>query len=109
MAEIEGKILITSSQGRPCWAEGKRAIFHRWIDSARPAKPRGYEDDPMVEHFQLQSTKGLVEFEDGTMRHVWPTEIQFADGADKFDEYDWDLMEQLRDNLPFTLNYEAEA
>lgn len=102
MGAFDGKVTITTSERRPCWVNGRRAIFHRWIDSARPAKARGKEDDERAPHFQLYSVHGLVEYEDGTMRRVWATEIQFADSAEKFGGICWEQLEHRRDALPFT-------
>jgi hypothetical protein len=109
MRAPDGKILITTSEGRPCWVKGRRAIFHRWIDSARPAKARGKEDDPTAPHFQLYNVHGLVEYEDGTLRRVWPTDIQFADSAAAFGGICWEQLEHRRDALPFTFGEDPEA
>ena len=100
MATINPQIQICA-QTRPCWVDGRRALFHRWTDSARPVKPYGMEDDDTADRFQVWNVHGLVEYEDGTMARVWPNMIQFADGGD-FAEYDWNRMEAERDNLPFT-------
>ena len=109
MGALDGKVLITTSKGRPCWVDGRRAIFLRWIDSARPAKPRGKEDDENVPHFQLYSVRGLVEYEDGTLRRVWPTDIQFADSAAAFGGICWEQLEHRRDALPFTFGEDPGA
>lgn len=65
---------------RPCYVDGKRAMFHRWVDNARPVKPRGQETDD-AENYQLYTVHALVEYEDGTMERVWPSHIRFADGG----------------------------
>lgn len=90
--------MITANQTRPCWANGRRAIFHRWTDSARPVKPKGMEDEDTLDRYQLHSVHGLVEFEDGHMERVWPSNIQFADGGG-FDAWDWEGMEAKRDAM----------
>lgn len=82
---------------RPCWVDGRRAIFHRWTDSARPVKPRGMEDEGTAERYQLHSVHALVEYEDGTMERVWPNTVQFADSEILFSDYDWEAMEEERD------------
>lgn len=79
-----GKIEITNER-RPCYVNGKRAMFHRWADNARPVKPRGMENDENADVYQLHTVHALVEYEDGTMERVWPSSIQFADGGD-FDQ-----------------------
>lgn len=73
---------------RPCIVEGRRAIWHRWSDSARPKPPRpmaGEEDAP---YFQVWNVHAIVEFEDGTVARVWPSAIQFVDGG-AFDSFEW--------------------
>ena len=76
---------------RPCWVKGKKALFHRWVDSARPVKPRGLEDTETMARYQVAHVHGLVEFEDGTLERVWPQDIQFTDTAAEFEAYDWGL------------------
>lgn len=107
MAQQFAEIEITAKT-RPCWVNGRRAIFHRWVDSARPAKARGEENDPEAHYFQLHSVHALVEYEDGTMARVWPAVLQFADSGE-FDTYDWEGMEEKRDALPFTYSEEVAA
>lgn len=106
MAQQFAEIEITTKT-RPCWVNGRRALFHRWTDSARPAKARGEENDPEAKYFQLYSVHALVEYEDGTMARVWPAVLQFAPSAD-FAEYDWEGMEAKRDELPYTYDEVAE-
>lgn len=101
-------------QTRPCWVDGRRAMFHRWTDSARPVKPRGQEQEDAVDNFQLHSVHGLVEYEDGTVARVWPNTIRFADSAELFAGCDWTIMEDWRDAkdsmpLPFTYSEEVAA
>lgn len=73
---------------RPCWARGKKALFHRWCNSAHPVAPRGAVINEHTRYFQFRSTTALVEYEDGTMGRVYTDEIQFADGGN-FDAYEW--------------------
>ena len=94
---------------RPCWVDGRRAIFHRWTDSARSAKPRGLEEDDDAQRFQLHSVHALVEYEDGTVSRVWPNAVQFADSEQLFMECDWEAMERQRDALPYTYDQETPA
>lgn len=100
MAAIEGKITMTTCEGRPCWVKGRRAIFHRWTDSARPVKPANNDQDT-DERMQKWSVHGLVEYEDGTVEREWPSAIRFADSSEKFAKYDWDTMEGKRDKRPW--------
>lgn len=100
MAAINGKIIMTTCEGRPCWVKGRRAIFHRWTDSARPVKPASNDQDT-DERMQKWSVHGLVEYEDGTMEREWPSAIRFADSAEYFDSMPWEQMEARRDALPW--------
>lgn len=74
---------------RPCLARGERALFHCWADNARPGTAYGTVESEAERRFQLWSVGAIVEFEDGTCRRVWPSEVQFLDGGN-FDAYDWD-------------------
>ncbi len=104
------KIVITNCEGRPCWVDGRRAIFHRWTDSARPAKNRKQDDLESQElPLQIHNVHGLVEYEDGRMEREWPNKIRFADSAEKFAGFDWDTMEARRDELPYTCEEQPAA
>ena len=81
-------VLVQQNEYRPCWVNGKKALFHRWANSARPMLPNGQKPGENARYFQYRSTKAIVEFEDGTVAAVWPHEIQFADGG-LFHEYEW--------------------
>jgi hypothetical protein len=106
MAAFNDKITITTCEGRPCWVKGRRAIFHRWTDSARPVKPAN-NDQETDERMQKWSVHGLVEYEDGTMEREWPSAIRFADSAEKFDAICWQALEARRDELPYTYDEPA--
>jgi hypothetical protein len=109
MATINQAFTITH-QTRPCWVDGRRAIFHRWTDSARPVKPRGMEEDEAADRYQLHSVHALVEYEDGTVERVWPNTVRFADSRELFDGLAWEEMEARRDALPFEYSQDvAEA
>lgn len=73
---------------RPCFVNGRPALFHRWADSARPAKAYGKENDESAGYHQLHSVQGIVEYEDGTVDRVWPSVIKFLPHA-QFAETDW--------------------
>lgn len=100
MSVINNAITITTVEGRPCWVNERRAIFHRWSDSARPVNPYG-KGDPSDNRLQKWSVHGIVEYEDGTVEREWPSAIQFADSAEKFAAFDWAAMEDRRDALPY--------
>lgn len=100
MAPLDGKITFSTCEERPCWVDGRRAIFHRWTDSARPVKPTGKDEDS-DERLQKWSVHGLVEYEDGRVEREWPSKIRFADSAEHFKQFDWETMEEKRDALPW--------
>lgn len=88
MFKLKKTIVKEEISYRPCYANGRRAMFHRWANDARPQLPRGVEPGENARYYQFRSTKAIVEYEDGTVAAVWPNEIQFADGG-KFQEYAW--------------------
>ena len=80
---------------RPCYVNGRKALLHRWVNTANPAAPKGVDpNDEKVKFFQHRSTTGLVEYEDGTLARVWPQEIRFADGG-HFAKMEWLSLEKL--------------
>lgn len=90
---------------RPCFVNGRKGMFHRWVDkedfllklkcnsyiSYEKAKyitaqfektgiaPSGFEMEKVI------ITYAIVEFEDGTIEEVRPTTITFLDGDRYFD------------------------
>lgn len=95
MAEFKTEFII-EPEVRPCWVKGKRALFHRWADSARPVAPKGQPEVETDLRYQLWHVHGIVEYEDGTIDRVWPYYIQFAENP-AFKEYAWEQMEEERD------------
>lgn len=80
--------ITQENEYRPCYVYGKKALFHRWANDARPQLPNGVAPDENARYFQFRSTKAIVEFEDGTVGRVWPNEVKFADGG-HFKDYAW--------------------
>ncbi len=87
-APAPGYEFVATPELRPCVVYGRKAIFHRWINSAHPVPPRGAEINESARYFQFRRTEALVEYEDGTVDRVFPTEIRFLDGG-AFDQFDW--------------------
>lgn len=82
---------------RPCYVNGRKALFHRWVNTANPALPKGVDpNDERARFFQHRSTTGLVEYEDGSLERVWPQGIRFADGG-YFSECEWVSIDKLED------------
>lgn len=82
------KVIVQEQEYRPCWVNGKKALFHRWINTAKPQAAYGQKITENTRYYQFRSTRGLVEYEDGTVAADLPQEIQFADGG-LFHEYAW--------------------
>ena len=64
---------------RKCFVRGEKGMFHMWIQRANVVPP-----SMMIgggNGGQLWEAFGLVEFEDGHVREVMPTDVRFADGG----------------------------
>lgn len=85
--------IVQDIEYRPCWVRGRKALFHRWANDARPQLPHGQEPGENARYYQFRSTKALVEFEDGTVEAVWPQYVKFADGG-RFRDYAWEPVEK---------------
>lgn len=82
-------VYVDETPLRPCYAKGRKAIFHRWCNTANPCLPKGVEpEDEKARYFQHRSTTAIVEYMDGSVERVWPQDIEFADGG-RFDEMTW--------------------
>lgn len=92
--EIHNRVVVTQdSELRPCYVNGRKALFHRWVNTARPQLPKGQELSENARFYQFRATTGLVEYEDGTIDQVWPRDIKFADHG-RFRDYAWDPAEE---------------
>lgn len=77
-ATVNGSIVVGAGEYRPCYVTGRRALFHRWADTRRPVTPRGMDETETDRRYQVWHVHAIVEFEDGTLARVWPSEVQFA-------------------------------
>lgn len=71
--------IVIKAEKRPCYVEGKKAIFHKWSERAA-----AINESPMIGGHHggfIKWTAGIVEYEDGTVDEVDPGKIRFADGA----------------------------
>lgn len=60
-------------QNRPCEVNGTPALFHRWVEEARPVvRPAAFR---FVE--VIHETFALVEYQDGTIGKVKPEAVRF--------------------------------
>ena len=110
MAEIGGigPFVFSTSEYRQCLVDGRKALFHRYIDNHRyiykfniHMKPKdmeeclkvhqekGYLPDFMDIH-EGTLTVALVEYEDGTMDEVNPKNLVFLDRHEYFTDYSWE-------------------
>lgn len=103
MAALDGTITMTTAEYRPCYANNKKALFHRWTDKEEILlKYSGYicgnKVEKMVKQYQengllpnsadvekVKTTFAIVEYEDGTIDEVRPQQIRFTD--DKIKQY----------------------
>lgn len=79
------KVAITTSDYRPCIVEGFKAIFHRWEEKSWVVPP-----SPLVGGHSGGTVRGvfaIVEMEDGTVREVEPTKLNFGDNRRLFERY----------------------
>lgn len=76
----EHNTFLVGPERRPCYVDGERAMFHQWIIRAQVAPPSLMVGGHMGG--QLCETFGLVEYEDGRVGEVYPTQVVFADGGD---------------------------
>lgn len=91
--QMPAAAIMQETEYRPVWVQGRKGLFHRWINTAKPTTPRGQEPDESTRYFQYRATKALVEFENGAVETVWPQDLVFADSG-RFRDYAWLPMEQ---------------
>lgn len=107
MSKVDYVIRATMNEYSPCLVDGRKALFHRWIDKEKlvvkfdsptmPEKARNimlnYRENgylpPTVFTNKISNTYGLVEFEDGHIEEVEPTTVRFIDHEKIFEEYCW--------------------
>lgn len=69
---------------RPCYVDGKKALFHCWFNVSQIVEPSflvGGHNGGV-----LYDILGLVEDENGHMMKVYPRDIQFLDTGNLFYE-----------------------
>lgn len=96
-APLPTQVIVRETEYRPCWVRGKRALFHRWVNTARPTLPKGQEPGENARYYQFRSTQGLVEFESGAVELVYPQAVHFVDGG-HFRQYTWPPAEREDEN-----------
>lgn len=115
MGALDGTITMTYNEYRPCEVDGKKALFHRWAKTDKPvAKVNCVLDegqanklkdwlhrktfdemvDSRVEITHRLCTVAIVEFEDGTVADVFPTQVRFLDSRGLFADTCFGEMEE---------------
>ena len=87
MAEAKMKLTVETAEYRPCYVDGKKALFHRWTDVPflSPSKVCwGLSEDEATDYHAL----AIVEYEDGTVYRVFPEQVRFVPGL--MNEYDFE-------------------
>lgn len=82
MAGLDGTITFTADL-RPCYADGKKALFHKFVEHSRIVEP-----SPMIGGHNggvIKYTLAIVEYDNGKVEYVEPCKICFADN--KINEY----------------------
>lgn len=75
MAKLDGiKVDVSLSHTRPCWAEGKKALFHKFTECDMQII-NGLGEFKAT----TRTTMAIVEFEDGSVRRVELKNIEFLD------------------------------
>lgn len=93
----------TSNNYRPCLVDGKKALFHQWIEKGMMLiESNRFKDKTDFYNVCMDSlsswdshdkvttyteTRALVEFEDGTIDEVNPNLVKFIDSEELFKEY----------------------
>ena len=117
MAKVDYEIRAIMNEYSPCLVDGQKALFHRWVEETkvlihldRPMMPEKIDhlakmrDEKgaipvFCEPFKITNTYGLVEFEDGHIEKVEPTNVKFIDHVKIFEEYCWpeEMKEEVTD------------
>lgn len=76
--------LSMTIETRPCYVRDQKAMFHCWSQESYVVGP-----SPLVGGHNggtVNKVLGVVEFEDGSVHQVYPSDIRFADGG-SFEQY----------------------
>ena len=87
MAALDGVVTFHSAEYRPCYVDGKKALFHRWTERSEIIPP-----SPMIGGHGggcIKFTSAIIEYDDGSIAEVEPSKIRFADR--KINEYKFDF------------------
>lgn len=111
MAAVDYRMVLEQNEYRQCKVLGVKALFHRYVDDVKilfknnVVTPQHVADGLIDKHRKLieelniiprgfdvekvSATLALVEFEDGTVQKVDPTDVKFLDTKEKMAGFDW--------------------
>ena len=109
MAGLTFESLFLSGEYRPCTVYGNKALFHRWIEEEKliiktesVLKRQSEYFDRILKDYRengiiapglstekITYTYALVEFEDGHIEKVEPTDVVFDNSYEKFKNFVW--------------------
>lgn len=113
MAALDGTITMTTSEYRPCYVDGIKALFHRWEEKETPLFKIQNEIGIKQNEFEkklkylmdigvtptkcdvhmIKQTVAIIEFESGRVVEVEPHRIVFADNLIKEYAFNEDVKE----------------
>lgn len=85
MASLCSEIVVKTGEQRPCFVNGKKALFHRWSDESyivAPSYMKGGHGGGTI-----RETVAVVEYEDGRVDRAALSSVRFV--AEDFRAYDW--------------------
>lgn len=108
MGQVDYRIVAEQNEYRPCEVRGVKALFHRYVDDVKilfknaVITPQHVADGLIDKHMKLieelhiiprgfdvekiSTTLALVEYEDGTVHKVDPTDVKFLNTKEKMEE-----------------------
>ena len=100
-------VVFKSGEYRRCLVNSERALFHRWCEEdtllinlnaivkpeiAKAIRKKFQESWVLPEYGKVKTVRkvyALVEFENGLVKKVEPTDVKFVDGEGLFKDYAW--------------------
>ena len=81
--------IVIRQELRPCFVNGKRCLFHKWVTGYHPRANHLVDEDgeDCCEVLICETPMALVEHEDGTVTTENAEVVKFADAEGLFGEY----------------------
>lgn len=92
MGAFNGAAFTVCREYRPCLVNGKKALFHQWMNMAYTIGESIAVGGPPAG--QIEYTVALVEMEDGKITRAKPECIRFMDSTERFGSIAWPEPEQ---------------